>query len=119
MRFQIPEKYLRPLVLTIIILVAGPEIFAASEMLALVELLGAANFIWLYVYAFRSVVDRWVTGLQKLVRRLEADLLFLPSWRVTTQMPSMLMHAVPWHTVALVAGAFLSGNIAWHGIQLL
>jgi hypothetical protein len=103
----------------IIMLLAGPEIFAASEMLALVELFGAANFILLYVYALRSVAERWVTGFPELVRPLEADLLFIPSWRITAQMPSMLMHVVPWHTVALASAVLLSGIVAWHGIQLL
>jgi hypothetical protein len=47
MRPEIPEKYLRPVVVGTIIFLAGPEIRAASEMLALVELIGAASFIWL------------------------------------------------------------------------
>jgi hypothetical protein len=37
-KFEVPEKYLRPIVVALILLLAGPEIVAASEMLALAEL---------------------------------------------------------------------------------
>jgi hypothetical protein len=103
----------------LIILLAGPEILAASEMLALVELFGAANFILLYVYGFRSIASQPVASVLKLIRRLEPIWLFVPSWRVTKQMPGMLLHAVPLHSLALVSAVFMCGRIAWHGIPLL
>ena len=119
MKREIPEKYLKPIVVALILLLAGPEILAASEMLALLELLGAANFMLLYVYGFKALTDPLVTVSLKFVRRLEPGLLFVPSWRVTMRMPGMLVHAVPFHTLAAVSLIFMSGRIAWHGIQLL
>ena len=119
MRLEIPEKYLRPVVIGAIVLLAGPEILAASEMLALVELIGAASFIGIYIYAFQFAARRPVTTLRELAHRLEPSLLFIPTWNVTKQMPSMLVHAVPMYTVALVSVVLVSGMIAWHGIQLV
>jgi hypothetical protein len=52
MRFGFPEKYLKPTVVALVLVLAGPEILAAAEMLALIELFGAVNFILLYVYGF-------------------------------------------------------------------
>jgi hypothetical protein len=119
MRFEIPEKYLKPIVVTLVLVIAGPEILAASEMLALIELFGAANFILLYVYGFKSIAEQPTATALKLIRRLEPIWLFIPSWRVTKQMPGMLMHAVPLHSIALVSVVFMAGKIGWHGIQLL
>jgi hypothetical protein len=119
MRFEIPEKYLKAIVVALIVLLAGPEILAASEMLALVELFGAANFILLYVYGFKFIAQRPAAAALKLIRRLEPIWLFVPSWRVTKQMPGMLMHAVPLHSLTLVSVLSMCGKITWHGIQLL
>jgi hypothetical protein len=119
MRIEIPDRYLKPVVVALIVLLAGPEILAASEMLALLELLGAANFILLYVYGFKALTGPLVSATLKFVRRLEPSLLFIPSWFVTKRMPGMLVHAVPLHTLALVSLVFMSGGIAWDGIQLL
>jgi len=119
MKIEIPEKYLKPTVVALVVLLAGPEILAASEMLALVELIGAANFILLYVYGFRSIAAQPAARTLKFVRRLEPIWIFIPSWRVTKQMPGMLMHAIPAHSLALVSVILMSGSVAWHGIQLL
>ncbi len=119
MRIEILDRFLKPVVVALIVLLAGPEILAASEMLALLELLGAANFILLYVYGFEALTGPLVSATLKFVRRLEPSLLFIPSWRVTKKMPGMLVHAVPLHTLALVSLMFTSGGIGWDGIQLL
>ena len=61
------DVYLRPLVLSIIVLLVGPELFAVAELTMLLDLLGATMFLFAFAVAYKML---GVALLKWLVRIL-------------------------------------------------
>ncbi|MEO8466586.1 MAG: hypothetical protein ABI640_14675 [Gammaproteobacteria bacterium] len=55
------DRYLKPLVVVLIVLWCGPEVFAVAELTTLLELLGVSLFLFAFGVSFRalalSIVD--------------------------------------------------------------
>jgi hypothetical protein len=49
------DVYLRPLVLLIIVLLVGPELFAVVELTTLLDLLGATMFLFAFAVAYKML----------------------------------------------------------------
>ena len=49
------DVYLRPLVLLIIVLLVGPELFAVAELTTLLDLLGATMFLFAFAVAYKML----------------------------------------------------------------
>jgi hypothetical protein len=65
-RYVSTDDYLKPLVILMIALVAGPDIVAAVELTTLLELLGAAMFLLSFAVGFKlfgfAVLERNCDG---------------------------------------------------------
>ncbi len=60
------DALLRPLLILVIILVAGPDIFALTELTTLLELLGATLFVLAYLSGFKLLGVSLLSGLRSL-----------------------------------------------------
>ena len=60
------DALLRPLLILVIVLVAGPDIFALTELTTLLELLGATLFVLAYLSGFRLLGVSMIGALQSL-----------------------------------------------------
>ncbi len=49
------DRYLKPLVVVLIVLWCGPEVFAVIELTALLELLGATLFLFAFSTSFKAL----------------------------------------------------------------
>ena len=84
-----PDAYLRPLLVLIVVLLCGPEVFLAADLVALVDLLGAVLFLTAFGVAFR------VLGEVALARMLR--ILFPFEWTVLVKArgyPSIVAHGL-------------------------
>ena len=69
-----PHAYLRPLIVLVIVAGCGPEVFAAADLIALLDLLG----VMLFMTAFNAGLMVLVQSALGRVRRI----LFPPDWTV-------------------------------------
>jgi len=60
------DALLRPLLILVIVVVAGPDIFALTELSTLLELLGATLFILAYLSGFKLLGVSLLNGLRRL-----------------------------------------------------
>ena len=60
------DALLRPLLILVIVLVAGPDIFALTELTTLLELLGATLFVLAYLSGFKLLGISLLSGLRSL-----------------------------------------------------
>jgi hypothetical protein len=60
------DALLRPLLILVIVLVAGPDIFALTELTTLLELLGATLFVLAYLSGFKLLGVSLLSGLRGL-----------------------------------------------------
>ena len=83
------DIYLRPLVVLMIVLLCGPEVFAAADLVVLVDLLGAMLFLTAFAVGYRVL---GVAALEWTKR-----LLFPDAWAVfvkTRGHPSTVAHGL-------------------------
>lgn len=83
------DLYLRPLIVLTVVLLCGPEVFAAADLVVLVDLLGAVLFLTAFAVGYR------VLGIAALawMKRL----LFPDAWAVfikTRGHPSTVAHGL-------------------------
>src|SRR6187549_919908 len=69
-----PHAYLRPLIVLIIVVGCGPEVFAAADLIALLDLLG----VMLFMTAFNAGVMTLAESALGRARRI----LFPPDWTI-------------------------------------
>lgn len=60
------DALLRPLLILVIVVVAGPDIFALTELTTLLELLGATLFVIAYLSGFKLLGVSLLSGLRSL-----------------------------------------------------
>ena len=97
-----PDVYLRPLVVLLILLACGPEVFAAADLVWLVDLLGAVLFLTVFAMAYRAVGVAALTGIRRA--------LFPPEWIVLIKVrrhPSIAAHGLLLLGVNAVRVSFL------------
>ena len=84
-----PKAYLRPLIVLVIVLLCGPEVFAAADLVALLDLLGVGLFMTAFAAGYRAL------GLAALVR---VQRIFFPAeWTVFLKVrsqPSIVAHGL-------------------------
>lgn len=87
------------LAMAIALLMAGPEILVGMELMALIEVLGASTFVLMYFNGLKLYLSK----VLKHYRNFECySIVFPPSLSSIKQMPSMLIHAFPERTIAIV-----------------
>ena len=78
------DALLRPLLILVIVLVAGPDIFALTELSTLLELLGATLFVVAYLTGFKLIGISLLSGLRALFLPPEYLMLIRVSGRPVT-----------------------------------
>lgn len=84
-----PDIYLRPLVVLIIVLLCGPEVLAAANLVSLVDLFGAVLFLTAFAVGYRALGFAVLTSLQRILLPAE--------WSVLVKMrgrPSIVAHGL-------------------------
>lgn len=61
------DALLRPLLILVIVLVAGPDVFAFTELSTLLELFGATLFVLAYLSGFKLLGVSLLSGLRRVV----------------------------------------------------
>jgi hypothetical protein len=60
------DALLRPLLILLIVALAGPDLFAATELTTLLDLLGATLFLLAYISGFKLLGISFLHGLRRL-----------------------------------------------------
>ena len=90
------------LAIIIVMLLAGPEIMVSIELMAMLEVLGASTFVFMYL----SGIKLFFSNVWDKYKNFENhSVFFFPTLPVLKRMPSMIIHAIPERTVV---GAFLA-----------
>lgn len=66
------DRYLKPLVVLLIVLWCGPEVFAVIELTTLLELLGATLFLFAFGTSFRALALSVLDWLGRALLPLES-----------------------------------------------
>ncbi len=66
------DRYLKPLVVVLIILACGPEVFAVIELTTLLELLGATLFLFAFSLSFKLLALSMLDWLGRALLPLES-----------------------------------------------
>jgi hypothetical protein len=84
-----PHVYLRLLIVLLIVVFCGPEVFAAADLIALLDLMGTILFLTAFAVGFRALGPAVVTCVQRI---------FLPAdWTALIKMrgyPSFVAHGL-------------------------
>ena len=84
-----PDVYLRPLIVLVIVVLCGPEVFAAVDLVLLLDLFGVALFLTAFMVGYRALGLAALTCVQRI--------LFPDEWTVFVKMrrhPSTMAHGV-------------------------
>lgn len=93
------------LAMSIVLMLAGPEIMIGMELMAIVELLGPSTF----VIAYFTGVKLWLNKGLRVVAKFEShSTFFIPTIETLKQMPSMVLHAIPERIAALSFISFVT-----------
>jgi hypothetical protein len=60
------DLYLKPFIVLVIVLLCGPEVFAAADLVALLDLLGAMLFLTAFAVAYKALGIVVATRIQGL-----------------------------------------------------
>lgn len=83
------DAYLRPLIVLIVVLLCGPEVFAAADLVALLDLLGAGLFLTAFAAGTRALGLAVLAWMQRI--------LFPAEWAVLLEArrhPSIVAHGL-------------------------
>ena len=97
-----PEQLLKKGTIILIFILAGPEILIAVEWVAFIELAGVFTFwsaIWVG-FKMMPIYRLFDSGI-RLLMKLDPNF-FIPDRNTVRQMPSMLVHAVPFAASFLI-----------------
>lgn len=84
-----PDVYLRPLIVLVILLLCGPEVFAVANLVSLVDLFGAVLFLTAFAVGYRALGLAAFAWLQRM--------LFPAEWTVLVKIggrPSIVAHGL-------------------------
>ncbi len=90
------------LAVIIVMLLAGPEIMVSIELMAMVEVLGASTFVFMYLSGIKLLFSK---AWDKYKNFESHSVFFFPTLPVLKQMPSMIIHTIPDRTLV---GGFLA-----------
>ena len=99
------DALLRPLLILVIVLVAGPDVFAFAELSTLLELLGATLFVLAYLSGFELLGISLLSGLRRVLMPREYLMLVEMRGRPATVAWGVFFLAA--HCLMLVSMTFL------------
>ena len=85
--------------------VAGPEIYVFAEGMVLIEIIGAATFVFMYVVGFKLYLHNAWNAFYKFENRYH---FFLPSLTTIRSFPGLLYYAIPWRSSVYGVFALIS-----------
>ncbi|MDG2171010.1 MAG: hypothetical protein P8L44_24140 [Opitutales bacterium] len=97
-----PEQLLKTVTITLVFLIAGPEVWVAVEFVSIIEVVGVITF-WSSIWVgFKMMpIYRLSAFVIRLLMKLDPNF-FIPCKNTIRQMPSMLVHAVPFAASFLI-----------------
>ncbi|MGB1261368.1 MAG: hypothetical protein ACPG52_00540 [Cognaticolwellia sp.] len=104
------------LAVIIVVLVAGPEIMMSMELMAVVELLGASTFVFMYISGLKLFFAKASVKYKKFEHY---SVFFIPSLSALKQMPSLAFHAIPERTFIIAFFSFLLACMSCFYVNLL
>lgn len=99
---QFASRWWRLLAIIIIVVVAGPEVYLYTEGMVILEIIGAATFVFMYVTGAKLYLYNawnWFYTFENRYR------FFLPSVALIKAKPGLLYYAIP--TRSITYGLFL------------
>lgn len=101
---SLTEKWWKLLAVVIIVVAAGPEAFVYAEGMAILEVLGAATFVFMYVVGAKMYwhnLWNWFTDFENRYH------FFLPSFSLIRETPGLLFYAIPRRSALYAVFVFL------------
>jgi hypothetical protein len=94
----IPDDFLKPLVVLLIILWCGPEVFAVIELTTLLELLGATLFLLAFTASFKLLALSVLDWLRRALLPSEYTALIKTRWpgTVAVGLGLIAVNAIVW-----------------------
>lgn len=89
---NLTKRWWRLLAVAIVVLVAGPEVLIYAEGMAILELIGAATFVFMYVVGFKLYFYNAWNAFYRFENRYH---FFLPSFSIVRESPGLLYYAIP------------------------
>lgn len=86
------NRWWRLLAVAIVAVVAGPEVLIYAEGMAILELIGAATFVFMYVVGFKLYFYNAWNAFYGFENRYH---FFLPSYSIVRESPGLLYYAIP------------------------
>ena len=102
---SLTRKWWQLLAFAIVVIVAGPEVFVYVEGMALIELIGAATFVLMYVVGFKLYFYNAWSAFLGFENRYH---FFLPSISMAKENPGFLYYAIPWRSINYVVFLLIS-----------
>ena len=100
--------------ISIVMFVAGPEIYVFAEGMVVIEIIGAATFVFMYVVGFKLYFYNAWNAFCKFENRYY---FFLPSLGAIRSFPGLLYYAVPWRS-SIYGIFFLVSFLSLRSIQI-
>ena len=101
--------------ISIAMFVAGPEIYVFAEGMVVIEIIGAATFVFMYVVGFKLYFHNAWNAFYKFENRYH---FFLPSLRTIRNFPGLLYYAIPWRS-SLYGIFALASFLSFRSIQIV
>jgi len=98
------DRYLKPLVVVLIVLACGPELFAVIELTTLLELLGATLFLFAFATSFKLLAFSMLDCLRKaLLPREYTTLVGMRAWpsAAAAGLFFLLVNGLAWFVLCL------------------
>jgi hypothetical protein len=97
----IPDDFLKPLVVLLIVLWCGPEVFAVIELTTLLELLGATLFLLAFTASFKLLALSVFDWLRRALLPSEYTVLIKTRWPGTAAVGLGLIavNAIVWFVI--------------------
>jgi hypothetical protein len=89
------ERWWRILAVAIVVVVAGPEVHIFYEGMAILELIGAATFVFMYAVGFKLYFHNAWQIFYKFENRYH---FFLPPFSTIQKCPGLICYVVPRRT---------------------
>jgi hypothetical protein len=103
------DRYLKPLVVLLIVLACGPEVFALIELTTLLELLGATLFLFAFFTSFKLLALSMLDWLGRvLLPREYRELMRAGLGAMLVGLRLALLNVVMWFIVCFTPYAILS-----------
>jgi len=97
---SLTKKWWRLIAVIIIVLAAGPEIFLYTEGMVMLEVVGAATFVFMYVNGAKMYLHNLWDWFFNFENRYH---IFLPSVSILRARPALLYYVIPKRTMFYIS----------------